>query len=43
MHMSIFHSGCRLDGIESIMGMEADELYYMLGCIDRQEPCIQNG
>lgn len=33
MHMSIFHSGCRLDGIESIMGMEADELYFMLGAL----------
>jgi predicted ATPase len=33
MHMSIFHSGCRLDGIESIMGIEADELYNMLGAL----------
>ena len=33
MHMSIFHSGCRIDGIESIMGMEADELYFMLGAL----------
>ncbi len=33
MHMSIFHSGCPLDGIESIMGMEADELYFMLGAL----------
>jgi predicted ATPase len=33
MHMSIFHSGCRLDGIESMMGVEADELYFMLGAL----------
>jgi predicted ATPase len=33
MHMSIFNSGCRLDAIESMVGMEGHELYYMLGSL----------
>ena len=33
LHMSVFNSGCRLDAIEAIMGLEGHELYYMLGAL----------
>lgn len=31
--MSVFNSGCRLDAIEFLMGMEGHELYYLLGAL----------
>ena len=33
LHMSVFNSGCRLDAIEFLMGMEGHELYYLLGAL----------
>ncbi len=33
LHMSVFNSGCRLDAIEFLMGLEGHELYYLLGAL----------